>query len=187
MAIVNGYTTLADFKTSKRILAGSIDSADDTFIEGLIEAASRWIDDQTGKIFYLVSPAVARYYTAQYEHTVFSDELVTITSVKTDNDGDGTYENTWTASDYWAMPLNGTVKSYLARKPAGAFFFPCNITNGVEITSTFGRSVIPDDIVQACLDYTLGKYLNRFGAQAEAEKQLRESANDRLGLYKAHQ
>ncbi len=48
MAITNGYCTLAELKASLAIT----DSVDDTPLEAAVTAASRMIDDYTGRFFY---------------------------------------------------------------------------------------------------------------------------------------
>lgn len=50
MAAINGYTTLADVKSLLKIEAD--DFADDAVIDSLIEQASRFCDDTTGRTFY---------------------------------------------------------------------------------------------------------------------------------------
>ena len=92
MAITNGYITLAEFKRYKGGMSVS-NTGDDAVIEDMIEAASRFIDNMTGQYFY--SDTGTRYYTAKDYDILFIDNLQSPATLKTDEDGDGTYENTW--------------------------------------------------------------------------------------------
>lgn len=51
---MNNYATLADFKNyaTSRGQTTTTDTADDAVVEFLLEAASRYIDDETGRVFY---------------------------------------------------------------------------------------------------------------------------------------
>lgn len=164
MTITNGYTTLAEMKALKRIT--TTDASDDTVIESLIEAVSRYIDIATRRIYYLITPAVARYFTASDEDRVYIGDYVTITSLKLDLDGDGVYETTLTTSDYWPMPINDTQKTYIQLKRFASYVFPTTPL-GVELTSTFGFTTAPDDIALACQMIVTNLYSNRFGVSNE--------------------
>lgn len=62
MTTLNAYASLADYKSfvTARGQTSSTDAADDSIIEGLLKAASRYIDTQTGRRFY---PSIqTRYY-----------------------------------------------------------------------------------------------------------------------------
>ncbi len=135
----------------------SNDEEDDSILENAVEAASRWIDHWTGRRFYAASET--RYYTAEYADTLFVDDLLSVTTLKTDDDGDRTYENTWATADYDLMPFNATLESqpepftWLEITPEGDFSF-ATIAKGVEIVGSFGyASTTPPAIVKACLLY----------------------------------
>ena len=91
MAIVHGYATLAEVKADKRIT--STDATDDGFLEDLVEAASRWIDRQTGRRFWSTvsdSTDETRTYTPANGIRVYTDDILAITTIKTDEDSDRT-------------------------------------------------------------------------------------------------
>jgi hypothetical protein len=95
MAITNGYCTLADVKAAARIT----DSIDDTLLELSIESASREIDSYTERVFYSTGGTpVARVYIPQDIYLVETDDIISVTTVKSDSAGDGTFDVTWTAS-----------------------------------------------------------------------------------------
>ena len=152
MPITNGYCTLAEVKAALRIS----DATDDTLLENAIEGASRRIDGYTGRFFYQQSATISMYtrdiYTVQLQ-----DDLVSITTLKTDNNGDGTFETTWTANtDYQLQPLNTVLQSrpYNRIVAVGGKTFPIMIQPdlpGVQVNGVWGWSAVPDDVREACV------------------------------------
>jgi len=137
-------------------LASATDPSDDDVLERCIQSASREIDNYTERRFYTVEET--RYYTPKEWDVLFIDDLVSITSLKTDDDGDRVYEDTWAATDYDLMPFNAQLESipkpytWIQVTPEGDYSFPTNVEKGVEITGAFGySSTTPDPINQACV------------------------------------
>lgn len=154
MTITNGYCTLADLKA--RLFTGTptVDATRDTILEDVIEAASRWIDDQCGRRFYTASET--RTYTAQDYDLLFIDDLVSVTTLKTDEDEDRTYETTWATTDYDLEPENAALRgapyTMIRITPDGDYSFPVGVRRGVQIAGSFGyASTVPDPVKQACL------------------------------------
>lgn len=151
MAIVNGYANLANLKAR----LGITDAAEDSVLENIIEAISRSIDNYCGRRFYRNSADETRYYTAESPNILFVDDLGTITTLKTDSDGDRTYEDTWAVTDYDLDPFNASLdgRPYTAIRitPNGTKSFPAT-RKGVEIVGKFGyAATTPDAIDEACL------------------------------------
>lgn len=152
MAITNGYTTLAKLKRQLNI----DDGAEDQALEALVEAVSRAIDDYCGRRFYAVTQT--RYYTPRYARCLLVDDLLSVTTLKTDDDGDGTFETTWATSDYLLAPYNAQQEtpprpySLVETAPSGDYWFPVGRQRGVEIAGSWGFSAsTPDSIEAACL------------------------------------
>lgn len=152
MAITNGYCTLAEVKAAMRIL----DVNDDALLESSIEGASRRIDGYCGRFFYQQAAALI-FYPRDLYYLQLSNDLVSITTLKTDDDGDGTYETTWTANtDYQLQPLNASLQSRPYRRivAVGGKTFPLvplPDPPSVQINGTWGWSAIPDDVREACV------------------------------------
>lgn len=152
MAIENGYCTLAEVKSALRIT----DSTDDTLLEKSIEGASRRIDGYTGRFFYQ-DTATIQLYARDIYGLQLQNDLVSVTTLKTDDDGDGTFETTWTANtDYQLQPLNATLQTrpYNRVIAVGGKTFPIMVLPelpGVEINGVWGWSAIPDDVREACV------------------------------------
>jgi hypothetical protein len=148
VAITNGYCTLAEFY--ERYESVSADSGtQDTKIEDHIEAASRWIDRHTMRKFYATTET--RYFTARDVLACNVTDLLSVTTLKTDEDGDRTYEVTWKTTDYDLMPYNDTPYQWLEVTPNGSYYFP-TVRRGVEIAGSWGYvATTPEDIKEACL------------------------------------
>jgi hypothetical protein len=147
MAISNGYCTLNELKAR----LGITDSADDTILENVIEAASRAIDSDCNTRFYAGNET--RYYTADAHGVVTVDDLLSVSALATDDALDGTYSTTWAATDYQLYPFNSTPYREIRVKPMGTRLFPISAYRGlIKVTGSFGySSTTPDAINEACL------------------------------------
>jgi len=96
--IQNGYATLAEFK-HYAIPAGAPDQQDDAVIEAILDAASRYIDDKTGRRFY---PRVeTRYYSVVDSPQLWLDD--DLLAVVTLTNGEGT---AIASTEYNLLPRN---------------------------------------------------------------------------------
>ena len=143
---------------------------DDPLLETYVDAASRAIDIFCGRRFYRNTVDETRYYTldsGEYEDsTIFfcPDDLGvgTITSLKCDHDGDRTYEETWTATDYDLMPFNaaadGWPYTWLETTPQGDYAFS-RMRKGIQIIGKFGfAATTPAPINRACIRWAAFMY-----------------------------
>lgn len=151
MAITNGYCTLAEVKAAMRVT----DSVDDTLIENSIEGASRRIDGYCSRFFYQTSKTVTFYAANSYRLQI--PDLVSVTTLKTDNDGTGTFTTTWTVNtDYIFEPLDAALQTrpYRAIAATGGKTFPLYYSPDpptVQVVGVWGWPSIPDDIREACV------------------------------------
>lgn len=152
MAITNGYTDLTTIKAH----IGITDTTDDTRLERIVGAVSRQIDDHCRRRFYAATQT--RVYTAQCSSELLVDDLLSVSTLKTDTDGDGTYETTWATTDYRLAPPNAQLESqpepyWLIRtSPLGSYGFPVGIVDGVQIVGSWGfASSTPPVVTEACL------------------------------------
>ncbi len=150
MAITNGYATLNGFKTRFDIE----DSEDDAAIEAFITGVSRAIDRICWQRFYTTASNETRYYTANSASYLKPEHnIISVNTLKTDRDGDRTYETTWQTTDYDLMPHNASLDdmpySWIQTTPNGDYSFP-TISKGVEISGKFGWSSEPAEITEAC-------------------------------------
>jgi len=140
------YITLAELK--KRIWPDDEvpDDVNDTQLESVITATSFLINRLTGRRFYTTAADETRYYTADNSQALYlPDDIQSITTLQTDDDGDGTYEDTWTADvDYRLCPdtaaTDGLPYTWIEVGPDGEEAFPVGIRRGVKIVGKFGYS-----------------------------------------------
>lgn len=156
MTITNGYCSLAEVK--ERLDIPTADTASDAMVEQIVTAVSRWIDDFTGRRFYLAQET--RYYTADADDELWIDDITAVTTLKTDNDGDRTYETTWAVTDYDLLPNNAVLEgkpySKIVLAPAGSNAFPASVKKGIQLIGSFGYSSTTSSgrctiIKEACL------------------------------------
>lgn len=135
-----------------------------------IASASRWIDQQTGRRFYVASSSEVRYYTAAWRYPQSGsfgdfpwgnperpfggglaslqlniDDAVAVTEVATDTDGDGTYETAWTLNtDYFLAPRNAIAlgKAYrqIHRNQVTGRYMYPPYENAIRITGSFASA-----------------------------------------------
>jgi len=130
------YGTYCDLGRFKRAVALGIDDvADDADLLLALEDASRWIDDYCRRAFY--GTLETRYFTATCPQGFFVPDLLNVTSLKTDGDGDRTYETTWASTDYDLEPFNRLPRWLISLAPSGRYSFPTG-SRGVEITGLWG-------------------------------------------------
>ena len=117
-----------------------------TGLRKILEACSREIDSYVDRAFFCWEGV--RYYDGAGKFFKFDDDILSITTFKLDEDGDGTFESTLDAEDYVLYPLNAYPKEYAKPSAQGDYgSFASNIPKGVEIDGVFGygdgRSATP--------------------------------------------
>ena len=143
MATSTRYATTAEFKQ----WLGIADSVDDALLATVLDQASRDIDNYCGRVFNQSTAATARYYTARRSDELLIADCVSLSAVATDADGDRTYEDTWTATDYDLLPENAAADSEpyttIAVAPGGDYSFPVGVRKGVKLTGVWGWPAVP--------------------------------------------
>jgi len=149
---MNCYGTLTELATR----LGVSGTTHDALLLDLIEAASRWIDQQCGRHFYVVS--AARALDVDDALVLFPPphpDLLTASAVGVDNDGDGEFDDeAWTASDYLLYSgeraTDGYPKRWLRAAPNGNYTLPRG-RQVMQITGAWGygdgRRADPTDSV----------------------------------------
>jgi hypothetical protein len=94
-----------------------------------------------------------RYYTPNGCATVGIDDLLTLTALNSDADGDGTYEQTWTQNtDFVLEPLNAAADGYpwdtIRLHPRSGFYFSA-YPRSLKITGKFGWNAAPAGVREA--------------------------------------
>lgn len=147
MAITNGYCTLAEVKAVLRIATADVTS--DTLLEKEVETASRRVDSHCGRFFYSLAATAVDFYPDSYRRATLPADLTTITSLKTDTAGDGTFATTWAAADYQLQPQTFALQSRPYTHVIGlkrTFPWLSSGAAGIRVTGTWGWSAIPTDV-----------------------------------------
>jgi len=137
------------------------DSAEDGVLQRLIASASQAVTDYCQRRFDTVTET--RYFSAGSGRHIspFSerlgggapqwvevDDLLAVTVLQTDLDGDGVYESTWTAgTDYYLWPLNAPRQlapyTRIYRNPTRGRYVFSAMPQGVLVTGTWGAWTSP--------------------------------------------
>ncbi len=145
----------------------------DNDITSALTAASRAIDELCGRRFYTTASDETRYFTV-YGNTyagvpsypgypgygaalaggrIKVGDLISVTSLSTDPSGNGTYTESWAATDYTLEPFNngldGKPYRYITRHPLGSFYFPIGYPKAIRVVGRFGWSTPPAQVVDA--------------------------------------
>lgn len=156
MTITNGYATLVEAKS----WIGLSDTDDDSLLELVITSVSRWIDTYCGRHFW---QDVAKARVRDSCDGLFVElgpyyDLVSVTTLKTDSNQDGSFDTTWAATDYQLLPRNVTApepRPYTQVHAVANQRFPIPAGSSssiglVEITGTWGWPAVPAAVTQAC-------------------------------------
>ena len=131
------YATIADIKG----VLGITSTTDDTVIRKIAESASRSIDQYTNRTF--VAYTGTKVFDGVRE--LWIPDLLSITTLKTDDNDDATYENTWATTDYieYGVGIEDTLNTYprirLETHPNGDYnSFASGVKKGVQIAGLWG-------------------------------------------------
>lgn len=146
----NLYTTVATLKTR----LGISDTTDDTTLGLVLTGVCRAIDGHCGQSFYRDAVASTRYYTATDKSVVFTDPIVSVTTLATDSAADRTYTTTWAATDYDLMPDNAASGdrpyTWIETAPNGSYSFS-SLAKGIKLTAVYGWPAVPAAVGEAAL------------------------------------
>lgn len=149
MHVIDGYATVQALRAR---LGNGGATADESHLERLIKAASDEIDGLCNRRFH--QTAETRVFTAEWPDLVFVDDIVSVTTLETDDLGDRTYGTAWSPTDYEMEPANSAVVGHpytsIALHPRTTKAFP-TARRGVRVTGTWGWPAIPSPVEEACL------------------------------------
>jgi|SRR5215831_17776912 len=162
-----GTTVLNQFYCSAEQLKSRLgidDNVDDLEIGEAVESASRSVDEICGRFFWRTASTEVRTYIPTSIYAQEIDDLVTVTTVKADRDGDGVYEETWTLDvDYQLQVAPGHYNTgalgeqwpYTRFNIVGPKFvpivWPWSHLNRIQVTGVFGWPSVPLAVRQATL------------------------------------
>jgi hypothetical protein len=144
------YATLAEFKAA----VGITDSTDDGALQSVLDATDTLIDLYCDRKTGFGTASETRYYTAEDYEYVLTDDLVSVTTLQTDDDANGTYETTWTVgTDYVLAPRNAALDGFpyteIDTSVTWPRNFPKDVYLGVKVVGVFGFPSVPAAVKQA--------------------------------------
>lgn len=153
--IGDSYASLPELK--ERL--GIADTVDDDRGNDALASASRAIESACNRQFNKTTSATARVFYPHNERWATVDDFHTTTGlvIATDQGDDGTYELTWTATDYQLEPLNGIVGGeqgwpYFKIRAMRSRWFPTwGIRAPIQVTAQWGWTAIPAPVKESCL------------------------------------
>ena len=142
---------------------GITDDEDDFELNVAVAGASRAIDEYTGRYFWRGTDT--RTYVPETWFRQPLDDLVSVTSLKVDRDGDGTFEETWVQGTDYALEVAPARYNTMAKGEAWPYTAAMVITGGklfpfvwmwshldrVQVTGTFGWPSVPFNVKTAAL------------------------------------
>lgn len=134
--MTNAYSDIGTLKSDSYLAVTG--TTHDVYLPKLLEDAARKIDKWCDRFFYCYDGK--RYYDGATP--LRTDDLLSITTLKIDEDADATFENTMvttgTLSDVILYPLNDLPKTKIELSAVATCGFGDGLRNSVEIDGTFG-------------------------------------------------
>ena len=139
IGVLNVYATLTDLK--RRL--GITDTTHDATLWHLLDVASRIVEGRSGRNFYVTTGS--KRFDVRHRYSVSVDDLIEVSQVVEDWDGDGVYERMRQRKDYVLYPLDSDPASLhgvpyhmlRAKRRAGMRRFPEGAAS-VQITGRWG-------------------------------------------------
>jgi hypothetical protein len=168
VTVTNGYLELreAEAYVQRQFADGS------GILEDIITAVSRSIDRHCGRHFYqhgTTGSPVARYFEVEKLDELnlgTYNDLVSLSTLKTDDNGDGVFETTYSASQYVLCPVGAATFAPVAEpfteiELLNGSTFPASVPSGreylIEVTGVWGWPAVPIEVKHAarilCAEY----------------------------------
>jgi hypothetical protein len=151
--VAQDYLTIADFKKTLELQGESFADSD---LAVAITAASRAIDKCCDRRFWADEDAdQVRYYTPTSPGVLQIDDLVTLTDLDTDEQGDQTFSQAWTVNtSVFLEPLNAAADGepytrLCVNAARTSLYFPVQYGRSVRVTGKFGWPAVPSEVKQA--------------------------------------
>lgn len=138
----------------ERYLGFALSAGQAAALSAWIAAVEAWINNYTGTVFEEVASS-DRYFDGNGQKEMIVDEFHgTPTIVFLDQNGD--VSDTLDSDDFYAYPLNDTVKNRIVLADGGAHGHIPSGTRRVKITATWGHSTVPKPIELAATKMVAG-------------------------------
>jgi hypothetical protein len=139
------------------------DPNDDSQVILACQAAARWIEGACGRYFWRGTDT--RTYVPESPWSLTTDDIVSVTTLKTDSTGTGVFDTTWNAATDYELSLGersyntgatGEQRPYTRiNVVSGAHLFPFTWAftrqDRIQVTGVFGWPAIPPAVRQAAM------------------------------------
>lgn len=145
--MANEYATLTELKAALRIT----DTADDTELQSKLTSASRRVEKDTGRRFWLDSVTSARVYTPHHQELLTVDDFSTATGLIVAV-GRNTSWSTVDSNSYNLLPENAEVDGKAVETLQRVYgCWPLWEGQQVQVTAKWGWPAIPEEIKNATI------------------------------------
>lgn len=152
---MSDYVELDELKAASSLSGETFADPD---LERAITAASRGIDNETRRRFWLDADAnQVRYYTPSNSGPLLLiDDLVQLTAVAIDPAGAAAFDQPWTQNQHFVLePLNAPADGWpwtaIRAVPRGQYTFPVGYLRSVKVTGKFGWPAVPVPVKEATI------------------------------------
>lgn len=143
---INWYCSLEDLRSA---IGQATTTSLDSQLRDAIESVSRQIDTETGHRFY-AEQRVKFFQAQEASRLVPKDDLLSITSLRTDSSTNRDYGTTWATGEYDLEPVNASLDSppspywEVRTSPNASHAFDPSLRRGVRIDGLWGYYQVLD-------------------------------------------
>jgi hypothetical protein len=154
MAITNGYCTEVELRDHLQDSGSRLDA---DLIERAINAASRAVDNYTGRRFWQDPTVQTRKFRPMEDRIAWVTDISTTTGLIVSTGDDGTFPNAWLIDDDFELEpenadLDATAFAWWRILAVGdRRFIPSKFRRTLLVTARFGWSAVPDAINEATI------------------------------------
>jgi hypothetical protein len=159
--LVQYYTSVEELKD--RLGIPATDTTSDFQLLGAVESGAKAVEQYCGRFFYQMPDT--RTYMPYNIYELPVDDIVSISSLAIDRDGDGIFEETWTQGvDYqlayapgqfaqlsWGEPRPFTLIRVINSGVTFPYIWEFSTANRVQVTGVFGWPSVPQGVRQAAM------------------------------------
>jgi hypothetical protein len=136
-AVSYAYVSLQELRNGLDIKERDLD---DEQLLRISRSVSKTMDKLCGRTFRTYN--ATRIYSPKRTETIKIDDLLSVTSIKTDLNYDGVYEVTWATTDYYLEPINAALDqepyTRVRLRTGGTQYLPYMYEKSLEIVGKWG-------------------------------------------------
>lgn len=168
--MATNYATVADMVARMDTgTSSTFNSSELANMTAALESASRAVDGVCRRQFGQSAAATVRYYTPVDSLRLRVHDLVSVSALATDEDGDLAWERSWASTDYMLCPIDAASSAEDVPRPyteiraslatgSSAYTFPVGYEKSVKVTGVWGWPEVPDVIREVTILEALRAY-----------------------------